>query len=86
MSVEVNLDTDARQHGDGRLSDSFIVNIAIIWAIHAEFEAVRVACFSQKLLCTLGFIGVALEALCVRKHNGEIMIAEGVERFRITFL
>ena len=41
---------DAGEHADNRLADRLVIHVAIVRAIHADFEAVRIACVRQQLL------------------------------------
>src|SRR6476620_8347463 len=48
LSHQVDLDTHAGEHPDNRLADRLVIHVAIVRAIHSDFEAVRIACFRQQ--------------------------------------
>ena len=47
---QIDLDADARQHGDDRGADLLVRHVTVVRAIHAKLEAVGVAGLRQKLL------------------------------------
>ena len=54
LRQQVDLDADAGQHADHRLADRGVVDVAVVRAIHRDFEAVGIAGFGQQLLGAVG--------------------------------
>ncbi len=49
LRQQINLDADTGQHADDRLADRGIIDVAVVGAIHRDFETVGIAGFRQKL-------------------------------------
>ena len=63
LGVQVHLDADLGEHADHRQADRLVVDVAVVRAIHADLEAVRIAGLGQQLL---RLVRVQREALEVR--------------------
>src|SRR5262245_25000260 len=59
--IELYLDVDARQHLRHGLTDTFVVDVAIVGTIQRHLEAVGIAGLGEQLFRRGGLIGPALE-------------------------
>jgi hypothetical protein len=61
LRVEVDADVDPREHLHDREADLFVVDVAVVRAVHVNVEAVLIAGVTQQLARALGIMARPLD-------------------------
>src|SRR5208282_1874961 len=59
LGKQIYLDANAREHGDDRLADRLVIDIAVVWTVEPDLEPIGIAGFGDQLLGAGRVIGIS---------------------------